>query len=266
MKVALTIWMLFLGTLVNAQTECRDVTPLMEKLWKHETGSSSWRKVSDSVLTICPNSAKLWGDRAMAYMLRGEFAEGMKYLNKAAKLDPHYFLGSRAWYRLHYLHDWGGVIHDLDTLEKMSGRSFVYVTNIHMYMLKGLAYAKADNIERAFYCYNLAIEEQVKTKGENWVGTYDYLLRGILHYRTGHIEEAIADLTRQVKEYESLADTYYYRGLAYAEAGRKDEARLDLQHAKDLMLGEGQKRWDNLFVIPDEVFLSDVESALLRLY
>lgn len=32
------------------------------------------------------------------------------------------------------------------------------------------------------------------------------------------------------------------------------------------MLGEGQRRWDDVFVIPDEVFLSDVENALLKLY
>ncbi len=266
MRSIATISFVFLITAAHAQTDCRDVNKLMERLWKHETGSAVWKQVSDSVLSICPNSARLWGDRAMAYILRGEFIEGMQYLNKAAKLDPFYFLGSRAWYKMRHLHDYSGAIKDLDTLERIAGGSFVYVTNVHMYMLKGLSYTQLGDNNKALELYNHAIDEQVRLKGDNWVGTYDYLFRGILKYRMGDADGAIEDLTRQVKEYESLADTYYYRGLAYAVVGRKDEARLDLQKARDLILGDGQRRWDALFVIPDEVFLSSVDEALLKLY
>lgn len=253
-------------TAVHAQTDCRDVDVLLKKIWKHEGGTVAWKKTSDSVLAICPNSARIWSDRAMIYVHRGEFIEAMQYLNRAAKLDPGYFIGSRAWYRIYYFHDFSGAIRDIDTLEQVAGTSFFYVTNVHMYMLKGLSYQQLGDTKKALELYDQAIGDQVKDKGDQWVGTYDYLLRGILRYKTGNIDGAIEDLTRQVREYETLADTYYYRGLAYAETGRKDEARLDLEHAKDLILGEGQRRWSGTFVIPDEVFLSDVENALLKLY
>lgn len=269
MRIIATIILLALSLSSRAQNksvDCRDPNFLFEKLWRHDIGSASWLVVNDSVLKICPNNGRLWGNAGMAYMIRGEFVEGMRLINKAAKLEPHYFLGSRAWYRIMHLHDYEGAIKDLDTLETISGSSFVYVTNVHMYIYKGLAYKQLGNHKKALELYDHAIDEQVKTKGDQWVGTYDYLYRGILRYRTGDMEGAIADLTRQVKEYEALADTYYYRGLAYAAVGRKDEARLDIQRAKDLMLGEGQRRWDGMFVLADEVFLSDVESALLKLY
>ena len=266
MKFLFTISFVILSIVCNAQMDCRNVEPLLHKLWKHETGSASWKRVSDSLIAICPNSAKLWVDKGQAHLLRGDFIEGMQYVNKAAKLDPHYFLGSRAWYKVYYLHDYEGAIQDLDTLERISGRTFVYVTNIHMYMIKGIAYDQLHNPERALHCFNLAIDEQVKEKGDNWVGSYDYLLRGIHHYRAGHYEEAIRDLTREVKEYEALADTYYYRGLAYASVGQKDEAKADLEHARELMLGAGQKRWEPVFVYPNEIFLSEVETAIRRLY
>lgn len=266
MRIFSTISLLLLITFVHAQTDCRDADLLLNQIWKHESGTASWKKTSDSVLAICPGSARIWSDRAMGYVLRGEFVEAMQYLNKAAKLDPNYFIGSRAWYRIYYFHDYAGAIADLDTLEQVTGTSFYYVTNVHMYMLKGLSYQQLGDTKKALDLYDHAIGEQVKDKGEQWVGTYDYLLRGILRYRTGNIDGAIEDLTRQVKEYEALADTYFYRGLAYAEAGRKDEARLDLQHAKDLILGDGQRRWAGPFIFPDEVFLSDVDNALLKLY
>jgi tetratricopeptide (TPR) repeat protein len=267
MRLFIPILDLLIAGEANSQVrDCRDVQFLLERVWKHEQGSAQWLATIDSAINICPNAARLWGDKTMAYMLRGEFVDAMKFANKAAEFDPHYFLGSRAWYRINYLHDYKGAIADIDALEKISGRSFVYVTNIHMYMLKGIAYRQMGNLEKALEAYNLAINEQVKERGAEWVGSYDYLFRGILKYRMNDMDGAIEDLTRQVKEYESLADTYYYRGLAYAATGRKDEARLDLQNAKELILGDGQRRWEHVYVLPDEVYLSEVEKALLSLY
>ena len=260
--------MLMLITLTaEAQSvACKDLHLLEQRYEKKEFGSPAWLKTIDSVINVCPSSASLWGDKAMAYMIRGEFVEGMKYLDKAAELDPFYYLGNRAWYKMRYAHDYKGAIDDLTALEKVAGGSMVYVTNMHMYMVKGLAYKQMGDHQKALELYNFAINEQITHKGPTWVGSYDYLTRGILKYQMDDIDGAIEDLTLQVKEYESLADTYYWRGLAYAKVGRKDEARLDLQQAKDIILSNGNRRWDNLVTLPDEVYLSQVESALLRLY
>ncbi|HMJ69926.1 MAG TPA: tetratricopeptide repeat protein [Cyclobacteriaceae bacterium] len=247
-------------------TDCRDVNFLMERVWKHYQGNEKWLKTMDSVLTICPNSARIWGDRAMAYMIRGEYVEGLAYLDKAVSLDPFYYLGNRAWYRMRYLHDYKGAIADLEKLEQVAGHTLVYVTNAHMYIMKGLAYKELGEVEKALEQLDFAIKEQINSKGPEWLGVYDYLYRGILKYRTDDFEGAIEDLTLQVKQYESLADTYYYRGMAYAATGRKDEARLDLQRAKDILLNGGEKRWESFVVVADEIFLSDVDNALLRLY
>lgn len=267
MRVFAIIAVISMVTSANAQTpDCRDVQFLLDRVWKKEQGSVEWKATLDSAMNICPTNARLWGDKAMGYMLRGEIIEGMAFLEKAVEFDPYYFLGSRAWYRVHYLHDYEGAIADLDALEKLAGSSFVYVINMHMYIMKGLAYQQLGNREKALELYTIAIDDQIKKSGPNWVGTFDYLHRGIVKYYLGDMDGAIDDLTREVKEYESLADTYYYRGLAYSAVGRKDEARLDLQHCKDLILGDGQRRWAGPFVLPDEVFLSDVDKALLRLY
>lgn len=266
MKTWSTILIALIVIETNGQNRCPNIDALMKRVYRHELGSEQWKAASDSVLALCPNSAVVIYDRAVANMIRGEFVEGMKYIAKAIEIDPHYYLGLRAWNRMRYLHDYKGAIADLERLEKISGRSFVYVTSVHMYMLKGLCYQELGDVAKALETYNTGIAEQVADKGEQWVGSYDYLYRGILKYKTGDYDGAIEDLSRQVKEYESLADTYYYRGLAYAAVGRKDEARADLQLSKELMLGQGQRRWDALTVLPDEVYLTNVEAALLKLY
>ena len=266
MKIWLTILIAVVAIEANGQTKCANVDTLMKHIYRNELGSARWRVVSDSALNLCPNSAVIIYDKAFANMMRGEFVEAMKYINKAVEIDPHYYLGIRAWNRMRYLHDYKGAIADFDQLEKISGRSFLYVTNTHMYMLKGLCYQELHDYATALKTYDRGIAEQVTDKGEQWVGSYDYLYRGILKYRMSDFDGAIEDLSRQAKEYESLADTYYYRGMAYAAVGRKDEARSDLQLSKELMLGQGQRRWDNLTVLPDEVYLSNVDAALLKLY
>jgi tetratricopeptide (TPR) repeat protein len=266
MKIWATILIAVVAIEANGQTRCPNIDTLMKRVYRNELGSEQWKVASDSALTLCPNSAVIIYDKGSANMIRGEFAQGMKYISRAVEIDPNYYLGLRAWNRMRYLHDYKGAIADFDRLEKVSGRSFVYVTNVHMYMLKGLCYQELGDVAKALKTYDKGIAEQVADKGEQWVGSYDYLYRGILKYRLGDYEGAIEDLSRQVKEYESLADTYYYRGMAYAAVGRKDEARTDLQLSKDLMLGQGQRRWDYLTVLPDEVYLTNVEAALLKLY
>jgi tetratricopeptide (TPR) repeat protein len=269
MKKAMFILLLSASTAVaqdKPAADCRDVTFLMDQLWKHYMGNDAWKKTMDSILTICPNSARIWGDRAMVYMIRGEYVQGLAYLEKAASLDPFIYLGNRAWYRMRYLRDYEGAIADLDQLEKVAGHSLVYVSNAHMYIMKGLAYKELGNFQKALELYDIAINEQITSKGPEWLGLYDYLQRGIVKFRMGNYDGAIEDLNLEEKQYESLADTYYYRGMSYAATGRKDEARLDLQRAKELMLSEGQKRWESFVLHADEIFLSDIDKALLRLY
>jgi tetratricopeptide (TPR) repeat protein len=264
------IYLLILTTLIvveaNAQLKCPNIDTLMKRIYKNELGSERWGITSDSAVQVCPGSPEIWYDKAVAHILRGEAMSGMNYIQKAIDLDPYYYLGLRAWNRMRYVHDYKGAIADFDALEKISGRSFVYVTSVHMYMLKDLCYQELGDHAKALETYNTGINQQVTDKGEQWVGSYDYLYRGILKYKMNDFEGAIEDLSRQVKEYESLADTYYYRGMSYAAVGRKDEARTDLQLSKDLMLGQGQRRWDPLTVLPDEVYLSNVDAALLKLY
>jgi tetratricopeptide (TPR) repeat protein len=270
MKKVACILLLSVSVIAIAQdkpaSDCRDINFLLERVWKHYVGSEKWMKTMDSVINICPNNSRLWGDKGMAYMIRGEYVEGLAYLEKAVSIDPFYYLGNRAWYRMRYLHDYEGAIADLEQLEKVAGQTLVYVTNAHMYILKGLAYKELGNAQKALELYDIAINEQIASKGAEWLGLYDYLYRGILKFRMGDYDGAIEDLNLEVKQYESLADTYYFRGMAYAATGRKDEARLDLQRAKELMMSEGQKRWESFVILPDEIFLSDIDKALLRLY
>ena len=92
-----------------------------------------------------------------------------------------------------------------------------------------------------------------------------YLIYVLSKYKMNDNEGALTDLDKQAKLYEQLADTYYYRGLVHKITDRSDLARLDFEKAKELLSGQGFKRWDAQVVLVNEVYLSDIDTALTAL-
>lgn len=76
--------------------------------------------------------------------------------------------------------------------------------------------------------------------------------RGVIHYRMGHLEEAVRDLSRSIELYPvnspALASTYFHLARAYAEMGRKTDAietverALTLHRRSEQSTDPGQRR------------------------
>ncbi|HEY5825819.1 MAG TPA: tetratricopeptide repeat protein [Cyclobacteriaceae bacterium] len=219
----------------------------------------------DSAIRLCPTSSKAWANKGMIYLMRGDVATWYQHTEKAVELDPLYFLGNRAWHRIRYLRDYDGALKDLLRQDSVANFYSVYVTDTHNYMLIGQCKEGMDDYAGALDYYNRGLEKQIKERGPDWVGTYDYLIRGILRYKMNEFESAISDLDKQIKSYEQLADTYYYRGLTLQKMGQLDLAKRDFEKAKSLLNDQGFKRWDSQVVLMNEVYLSDIQEALNKL-
>ena len=57
---------------------------------------------------------------------------------------------------------------------------------------------------------------------------------GIKYYNEGKMDEALAEFDRVVGENPTLADAYYYRGLAYLAQDKAAEAKADFQKLLEL--------------------------------
>jgi tetratricopeptide (TPR) repeat protein len=260
---------LFLSFYVNAQsskTDCHSVNNFLDQVSsKHYWGSPEWQTLMDSALAICPTSGKGWGNKGMIYLMRGDVATWYQCAEKAVQYDPLYFLGNRAWHRLRYLRDYEGAFNDLLKQDSITNHFSVYVSDVHHYILMGQCKEGLSDYTAAMDYYNRSLAEQIKERGENWVGTYDYLIRGELKLKMNDLEGALSDLNKQIQSYEQLADTYYYRGLIYKKMNQLDLAKTDLEKANSLLKGQGFRRWDPLVIITNEVYLSDIQEALSSL-
>ncbi len=250
----------------SPKTDCHKVADLVEEIGStYYWGSPKWLALMDSAISLCPTSANAWGDKSIIYMMRGDVATWYQMTEKAVRYEPLFFLGNRAYHRMRYLRDYEGALKDLYQQDSVAHHQTIFVSDTHNYMLIGQCKEGMGDFSSALDYYNRSIEIQTKLRGANWVGTYDYLIRGILKYKMNDVEGALADFDHQVKINDQLSDVYYYRGLAYKKLEQKDLARADLEKAKSLLTGQGSKRWDQQVILPNEVFLSDVDEILTRL-
>ena len=64
-----------------------------------------------------------------------------------------------------------------------------------------------------------------------------YNNRGVVYYKQGKFDEAIADYTQAIRIDPNFALTYSDRGNAYDEQGDKAKAEADFAKAKELGYG-----------------------------
>lgn len=245
--------------------DCRTISNTLDYINEHYYwGSPRWLAKMDSVINQCSESARAWGDKAMIYALRGEFSRWNELMKKAVALDPGYYLGNRAWHRMRYLQDYAGALYDLQKLDTIAGFYSRYVSDCHSHMLIALCKEGLNDYQGALESYDFSIAKQIRERGAEWVGIYDYLHRGVLRYKMGDWSGALTDFNEQIKMYEKLADVYYFRGLVYQKMNESELAHRDFLHAKELMQGSGFTRWNPLTEEFHQVHLSDIESKLGR--
>jgi len=266
MKYVLLLAVVFFplqGQTQSLKADCHTADNLLDHTSRnYQWGTPKWLTMMDSAIGLCPTSSKAWGNKGMIYMMRGDVATWYKYIDKAVEFDPLYFLGNRAWHRMRYLRDYEGALTDLLHQDTVANFYTIYVSDMHNYMLIGQCKEGMGDYEGALHYYNRGLEKQIKERGETWIGTYDYLIRGTLKFKMDNLEEALSDLDKQAAFYEQLADTYYYRGLVYRNLNQPDKAKEDFERAKELLNGKGFKRWDTQVVLLNEVFQSDIQDAL----
>ena len=241
-----------------------------EEIWQFgedhlEQGSPKWLSNLDSATNLCPGFAKAWSEKGSPYVKRGDFATWATYINKAVELDPTGFLPIRGWCRFSFLRDYEGAIADLTRLDTLVGFHTIYASDFNIYLIIGEANAALGKYDEALIYYDKDINNTMRDSGENWVGLYDYLYRGIAKYSTGNYSGALEDFNKEIKQYESLADAYYYKGLVYIQLGMKKEAKEQLEKALELINEKGFKHKDPYCEVQNEIYVSDIEAALSKL-
>ncbi len=106
----------------------------------------------------------------------------------------------------------------------------------------------------------MAIDEG---KAEGGVGTYDYLHLAVCYMSKNQVDSATHYMELQLPQYPNFPDTHYYLGLCALGHGDKIKAKTYFEKAK--MLYPQNHRKDPYIIMPDQIFLSDIEKQLRSL-
>lgn len=268
MKV-FTLWSaLFFGALMLARAQqseikaCREVSMAFQQS-NHIQGSYASQLFMDSLLKTCPTSAAVWREKSVPYLKRGDFAMWYLLISKAVELEPKVYLALRGWCLIKFLHDYERGFEDLSRYDTLVAGSYKVVDDTHIKIWMALAKQGLHEDTEALRLYNQAIESTIAVHGANWVGTYDFLYRGILKLKMKDVHGAIQDFDSQIALYEKLSNAYYYRGLALRELGFFQRACVDFARASDFYK-QGFCHNDPYVEMPGEISELDVELSLKK--
>ncbi|GAB4246800.1 MAG: tetratricopeptide repeat protein [Ekhidna sp.] len=222
-------------------------------------GSRASQEKYDRAIEKCPDRlAYAYMQKAIPYLKRGDFVTWKKLIDKAVEIDPVGQLGYRGWCRFQFLRDYEGAIADLEQLEQMLPGNIGYSQNgdYHLKTALALCYKQIGETAKA-----IDILEQ-HTSEENYVPwAYEFLHLGVMQLESGKYEEALAAFEKQLKTNDYLAETYYYRGLAYQIKGDLAAYQENMLKAQEYYQS-GKRMFDVYTTKVDNVDLSDIERHL----
>lgn len=221
-------------------------------------GSRESQMQFDKAIELCPSLDYAYFEKSVPYIKRGDLKTWRALIDKAIELNPSVHLRYRAWCRFQFARDYKGAIEDFKKMRSLVGEEIGYSQNgdYNLNIVEALCYSKLGQVPLAIQL----IEKQFAKKNYS-PGSYDYLHLGILKINNHQYEEGIQWLDKEISLNDYLADTYYYRGVAYWKLGQKEKARKSMEKAREFYI-KGYKRSDPYTHPLDKVYLSEIEAAL----
>ncbi|RFZ91724.1 hypothetical protein D0C36_09695 [Mucilaginibacter conchicola] len=254
--------------LLKAQTNCdlytdkahKNACLLYQQAIEYNQGSRESQLLFQRSLQACPTFGPSLHEMSVPYLKQGDFYNWKQLMDRAVNADPKW-LADRGWCLFKFLRDYQNSFNDLkrlyDIAKGQPGYSSDGDYDLRIIMALNQRYMGNYNLSLKYFKECIADHEK-----KNWVGLYDYLHLGVTHLLAQDYKGAIADLQRETKKYEKLADTYYYLGLCYKKMGQPKKAKEQFIKAKTLFTKTGYHRNDPYCEEPDQVYLSDIEREL----
>jgi tetratricopeptide (TPR) repeat protein len=242
-------------------SSCRDACRLLDKNSELSQGTRQSQVLLDSAIALCPDLAAAWAEKSVPFLKRGDFITWRTYLDKAVELDPVSYLGYRAGCLFDCLRDYHDALEDIERLEKLLADTEIGYNvsgDYRLSIVKAICLREIGMVDSAVACFEQAI---VRGEAEGTIGYYDYLHFGVTLLDRGELDRAVKLLEKQIEQYEDFADTYYYLGLAFEKKGDPIHARWNFRLAKD-KYRNGFQRNDPYVIMPDQVFLSEIEAKV----
>jgi len=215
--------------------------------------------VEESLSKISNPSAELYHNYSVQNTKNGNYDEAIKYLNKAAEIDPKNVDGYFGWCLLYYYRDYEKALFHLNRLD--TATTFVdYVGDDNILYAKGLCFKGLENYTKALELFKEAIEYEIMEHGESWINHQMLFQTGRVLHLMKKPKEAIEYYDKALLNWDGSSESLYYKGLAELELG-KESGCSNLKEAL-YKVRQGIKSTDSYVKLFDEVYTTQIEETI----
>jgi len=241
--------------IVLSATDSVQVRGYVEKSFQSPVHSLEYQQYLDSALTIVPESAWLWQQKAMPFYKARKYQLGKPFLDKAVEYAPEKYLDYSGFMRCIFSKDYIKSISEFMRAKKEFGDGYVMDHTYNFYI--GLDYLQLNKFSKAKEFLLLSKEQQFKDfpndPPQEACHYLDWYYLGIADFELGNFNEAIASFDMSLKVYENFADALYFRGRSMTKLGNEEGAEWEKKAFEN---GENTINEDNVIyeIYPYQLF------------
>ena len=213
----------------------------------------------DSLISICPNIAEAYQEKAQHYMVVKDFEQLFKNMDKAVELDTNRWLPYRGYLHCILAGNYEKAIADFQEAEKRMPHAFTMDHSFSFY--KAIAWMQLGDFEKAESSFLRDIATQRRGEGKNDIHYNTLLYFGIMYYLSGELDKAQERLNECLQLYEQHPTANYYMGLTLKMIGNNRQTTY-FQRARQYM-EEGYRINEpnsHFAPYPRQVTLADLEN------
>ena len=158
---------------------------------------------TDSALTIEPNNAYLWQQKAMPLFKLRKYEIGLTYLDSAVAKNVEY-LDYRAFMKCIFMKSYKDALMDFDLATELNGNSYIMDHPYTFY--QGLCYLQLNQFDKAKHFFN----QNLKNDSVHFL---DYFYLGVIYYEIEDYSESIKFLDKCLDNYSQFPDALFYKSL-----------------------------------------------------
>lgn len=189
----------------------------------------------DTILSMVPNYAYGWQQKAMPLFKQKKYEIGMPFLDSAVKHDKeNHWTEYRGFMKCIFQKDYTGAIVDLQNVKKKNEDGFVMDHSYNFYI--GLSYLQLNKFDSA----DLYLKKSISFSEKKWkeANYLEYFYAGIIKMEKDDYENANIYFNMALKIYSKFSDAKYYLAEILSTQKKYKEA-LAMLNETYLNLKEG---------------------------
>jgi tetratricopeptide (TPR) repeat protein len=211
--------------IVLTATDSMSIKGFIQKSFNTPLHSLEHQQYLDSALTIQPDNAWLWQQKAMPLYKARKYQLGRPFLEKAVEHDPKRWLDYSGFMNCIFSKDYLKSISEFMRAKKEYGDGYVMDHTYNFYI--GLDYLQLNQFTKAKEFLLLSKEQQFKDfpKDEPQEACHylDWYYLGIADFELGNYNEAVKSFDMSLMVYENFADALYFKGRSITKLGNVEE-------------------------------------------